>query len=67
MCLYSHNCYDSGSDTVACGYAAALKCDDYRLESLVGGYLDEGNAHWRWDRHVNVQGSKHWEGVYSVG
>ena len=27
--------------------AAALKCNDYGLESLLAGHLDKGSVHWR--------------------
>ena len=46
---------------------AALKCNGYRVKSLVVGHLDKGNVHWKGAWYVNVRGSVHWKGVYKMG
>ena len=45
--------------------AAALKCNDYTLESLLTGYLDKDSVHWRGGQYMNVWSSAHWEGRYT--
>ena len=46
---------------------APLNGHGYRLESLLAMHLDKGCIHWREAQYVNVWGSVHWKGVYSVG
>ena len=46
--------------------AAALKCSGYGFKLSLAEYLDKGSVHWRGGQSVNVWGSAHWEGVYSV-
>ena len=60
VCLSSHICSDSGSDTVVLvNSAAALKCNGYRLESLLAQHLNKGSEHRRGAWYVNVHGSVH--------
>ena len=40
MCVYVA-CYNSASDAVALGYAAALKCYGYGLESWLAAHLEQ--------------------------
>ena len=47
VCLYSHNCYNSGSNVVHMDNTAVLKCNDCRMKPWLAGHLDKGIVHWR--------------------
>ena len=47
--------------------AAALKYNGYRLVSWLAEHFEKSIVHWKETQYVNVWGSVHWKGVYSVG
>ena len=41
--------------------AAAMKCNNYRLESSLAGHLDKSSVHWRGAQYENVENSVPWD------
>ena len=56
MCLYCHNCYNSASDAVACGYCTGLEIQWVRVGILAGKALRERQCTLEGEaQYANVQ------------
>ena len=68
VCLYCHNCYNSASDAVVRTQCTCHEMQWSWVRILAGMVLRKRQCTLEGDaQYVNIQGSVHWEGVYSVG